>query len=274
MTRRFRFFLGGGDLEMATVADLVRKVLGPDAVVDAGSGWGAPASLYRDAIAHAAQEGVTPALVELVPDIDLPEGAILIDHHGVRAREPTSLEQVFALLERPAREWTREFALIAANDRAHVAGLRALGATAAEIARIRAADRAAQGVTIAEERAGVAALAAGRRFGGGTILFVEAPHDRLATIADPLAEAGATPPHLLVAGPGEIAYSGGGAAAEALDAAMPGGWRGGDPPRTGFWGRRRAPGDVDAALSVLERLTTRESGAVPSPGRDTAGPRR
>jgi hypothetical protein len=263
-SRRLRFFLGGRDLEMATIADLVTRTLSAEAVVDAGAGWGAAASLYRDAIAQAARSGVTPALVELVRDIDLPQGAIEIDHHGARASEPTALEQAFALLGLPASAWTREFALVAANDRAHVAGLRALGATPAEIARIRAADRAAQGITPAEERAGAAALARARRLHDGALLFVEAPHDRLATIVDPLAEANATPPHLLVAGPGEIAYSGGWVAAAALDAALPGGWRGGDPPATGFWGRRRAPGDVETALARLDALAaSRASGPTP-----------
>ncbi len=57
--------------------------------------------------------------------------------------KPTSLQQIFALLGLSAERWTRWFALVAANDRGHIAEMVGLGATPEEIAQVRAADRAA-----------------------------------------------------------------------------------------------------------------------------------
>ena len=248
----YHVFLGGQDLEMTAIATLARAALGPAAVSDKALGWGAAASAYASEIAAAAARGVTPVLVELHPDMPLPAGSVLVDHHGARAGEPTSLEQVFALLRLPAAAWTRDFALIAANDRGHVAGLRAMGASAQEIARIRAADRRAQGITLEEEAAGRAALAAAERRPDGLIV-ARLPHGRAATLTDPLAESGAADSELLALMPGEVAFFGTGARVAALDAAFPGGWSGGELPRRGFWGCH-FDGAVDAAplLAALE----------------------
>ena len=243
--RPLRFFLGGRDLEMTAIAALARAVLGPHAVRDKELGWGAAASAYGAQIAAAAGQGLTPVLVELAPDIALPPGCVLVDHHGARASEPTSIEQVFALLGLPAADWTRDHALIAANDRGHVAALRAMGASAAEIARIRAADRRAQGITLEQDAAGRAALTAAERHPGG-LLLARLAHGRAATLTDPLAESGAPERDLLALMPGEAAFFGRGSGVAALDAAFPGGWSGGELPRRGFWGRH-FPDPVEAA---------------------------
>ena len=251
---RLRFFLGGQDLEMVTIADLVRRVLGPAAVVDKHLAWGAKASDYSAEIAAWRAEGGTAVLVELPLDAGLGPAPdlLLVDHHGDRAAEPPSLRQVFALLGRPEAEWGRHFALVAANDVGHVAALRAMGASVAEIAAIRAADRRAQGVTVAEEAAGLAALAAARRAAGGRLLVVALPHGRSATVMDPLAIGPApAPADVLVISPGGPQFFGGGAAVAALDAAFPGGYRGGELPRRGFWGLGR-PVPEAALLRVLE----------------------
>jgi hypothetical protein len=249
---KLRFFLGGHDLEMVVVADLVRGECGAAALADKALSWGARASDYALEIARGAADGLRPVLVELAPDIALPEGTIEIDHHGEKAGGPCSLRQVFELLGLPEARWSRHFALVAANDTGHVAGMRAIGASNEEIATIRAADRRAQGIIPAEEDAGRAALAAARHALGGAVLVVHLPHGRSATVTDPLALAGDTAPEILVLMPGSVGYFGSGAAIMALDAAFPGGWRGGELPARGFWGiaGERTPEEAEL-LAVL-----------------------
>lgn len=208
-----RFFLGGHDLEMAVIAGLIRAECCAGALADKNLAWGARASAYRDEIAQAAAGGLVPVLVELAPDIALPEGAIEIDHHDDRAGGPCSLRQVFDLLGLPEARWSRYFAFVAANDTGHVAGMRAIGASEAEIAAIRAADRRAQGITPAEEEAGRKALAAARRAFDGALVIVSLPHGRSATVTDPLALSGENPaPEILVLMPNSVGYFGAGPA--------------------------------------------------------------
>jgi len=253
-TPKYRFFLGGRDLEMVAVAETVRALLGDDAVCDKGLRWGARASDYQGEIDDAAAAGVRPVLVELTLDRDPPAGGwIVVDHHGAAAGidAPTSLERVFALLNPPAGAWTRRHALIAANDRGHVRALRAMGASPDEIAAVRAADRRAQGVTPSEEEEGRRAAASARVALDGRALVVDSPHDRVAAITDPLEEAGRAPEILFVLTPGEVAVFGPGSVIAALDAAFPGGWRGGELPTRGFWGCPRDAASTEAALLAV-----------------------
>jgi hypothetical protein len=236
---RFQFFLGGQDLEMQTIAGLLREQIGAEAVHDKGLAWGASASDYGTAIAAAAAAGERPVLIELALDQPVPEQAILIDHHGERAGEPCSLRQVFDLLGLPASRWSRHFALVAANDTGHVAALRRMGASPGEVAAIRAADRAAQGATQEEEAAGLAALKAARASADGSMLIVALPHGRTATVMDPLVMQEERR-DVLVLTTASTQFFGSGARIAQLDAAFPGGWRGGELPLRGFWGIGRA----------------------------------
>ena len=236
----FAFFLGGRDLEMHSIAALLaaRRSAGDERVGpvhDHGLAWGALASAYAGDIAAAAADGLRPVLVELTADIALPEGTIAIDHHGSRSAEPAALRQVFDLLDLPANLWTRDMALVAANDTGHVAALTRMGATMAEAAAIRARDRAAQGITAGQEAQGAAALRAMRPALGGSLIVVDLPHDRTATVVDPLALAG-DHRDLLILAPESAQFFGSGARIARLDAAFPGGWRGGELPLRGFWG--------------------------------------
>ena len=161
------FFLGGHDLEMDTIRELLeRRAAGR--WHDRGLAWGARASAYREEIEAALAAGETPVLVELEDDVGL-DGrcVVIVDHHGesAGAERPTSLEQVFAWLALPPGEWTRWHELVAANDRGYIPALVEAGASIEEIREVRAADRGAQGITEAEERAaqGVAKRGAGSR---------------------------------------------------------------------------------------------------------------
>jgi hypothetical protein len=244
------FFLGGYDLEMVTIRDLIAEVT-PGKLFDKRLAWGAKASAYRQEIAGAIANGETPVLVELPDDIGLGSKSVIVaDHHGSRAgaRRPTSLHQVFDLLRLPPERWTRWFDLVAANDRGHIPELRNIGATTEEIARIRAADRAAQGVTSEEEAAATNAIENAEWLGGGLLVVVRIPHAHASAVADPLAIAPNPPVNLLVISPDEVNFFGEGTLVEALDRRFPGGWYGGALPERGFWGAPR-PGD-----GVRERL--------------------
>ncbi len=258
MSRDLLFCLGGRDLEMSEIARLVGAERGEEALLDLGLSWRtAVASAYRGAIEAALAAGRTPVLVELRPDLpeDLLARCRLVDHHGDRAgaRRPTSLEQVFALLALGPDRWTRRLALVAANDRGWIPELRAIGATAEEIARIRAEDRAAQGIGPAEEAAAEPALDAASR-PLPDLLYVRLPHDRVAVVTDRLGLAAESdPPEVLVEGPGGWTFSGGGERVLALARAFPGGWWGGALPERGFWGTVRGATRLDAILGVLAR---------------------
>lgn len=139
---QYVFFLGGYDLEMITIRDLVAST--GTGFYDAKLAWGAKASDYRTLIELAHSDGRTPVLVELEVDFELPASAIVIDHHGNRFSEEASILQTIKLLGLTS---TREHLLIAANDSGYIPAMQAMGATQAEIDSIRLRDRQAQGVT-------------------------------------------------------------------------------------------------------------------------------
>ncbi len=239
-TLPYRFFLGGHDLEMREIRALLDRRL-PGRVEDAGLAWGARASAYEPAIAAALARGETPVLVEL--EDDLPPTfdrarLVVVDHHGARAgyNAPTSLEQVFALLGLTRAAWTRRMALVAANDRAHLAGLRAAGATAEEMRAIRAADRAAQGVTSDDEVEALRAIAARQEHAGFTEVSTRSTTS--SAVADLMQPELGGPGYraLLVRMPCKLAAYAEGAAVARLAAAFPGSYWGGDLPVRGFWG--------------------------------------
>jgi len=256
VSRPLRFFLGGQDLEMLTIGELVRQHLGPGAVLDKHLPWGACAADYAAEIAAWRGSGGVAVLVELLPDAaHLPAADLLqLDHHGARSQEPPSLRQAFDLLGLPEASWSRHFALVAANDVGHVAAMRAMGASAEEMAAIRAADRAAQAITPAEDASGLVALALARAVCDERLLLVDLPHSRTATVMDPLALDGAgRPEDVLIFSPGACHFFGRGTAIAALDAGFPGGWRGGELPRRGFWGLAQALPEA-AVLRVLKPI--------------------
>lgn len=252
------FLLGGHDLEMLEIGRLVRETLGDEAVLDRHLSWhAATASAYRAEIEAALTAGGTPVLVELRDDLPpgLSRRCVHVDHHGERAGadRPTALEQAFALLGLPQERWTRRHALVAANDRGWIPELRAMGATVAEIAAIRAEDRAAQGVTAEEEAAAEAALARREHRLDGGLVLVRLPHARTSPVFDRLAlEAGdGEPPDALVLSPEEVNFSGHGSRVLALAAAFPGGWHGGALPVRGFWGHAAPLPDEQAVIATL-----------------------
>ena len=252
MTKRYptdwSFFLGGHDLEMAEIARLLESRAGVE-LYDKGLRWGARASAYADEIASAVKRGRRAVLVELEDDLPASfsrEGLEWVDHHGARAGDlPTSLEQVFKLLDLPAEEWTTDRALVAANDRGHVEAMARLGATAEQMRAIRERDRKAQGISAEEEEEGARAARRAEPVLGGLLTVVRLPHDRSATVTDALDARLGGPgfENLLVLGATQTHFFGAGKVIAALGRWFPGGWQGGELPARGFWG---FPGTLSA----------------------------
>ena len=251
MTAERAFFLGGYDLEMVTIRDLLNEVA-PGRVFDKHLSWGARASAYRGEIEATVESGGKPVLIELLDDLDLNGAADTIDHHGPRASQnaPTSLHQLFDLLQLPRERWTRWFDLVAANDRGHIREMRRMGATGEEIVRVRAADRAAQGITPEEERAGEEAIAHAERLADGRLVVVRLPHAHSAVVGDRLELSDDPPENVLVLCPSEVNFFGRGDLVQALDRQFPGGWYGGALPERGFWGHAEIAEEVIVPLVV------------------------
>lgn len=234
------FFLGGRDLEMITIRDLLGET-SHGGCHDKALSWGARASDYSAEIAETIAAGRTPVLIELENDLELREDEFInIDHHGARAgREaPTSLHQVFALLDLPADKWTRWHKLVAANDRGYIPEMLAEGATPEEIRQVRAADRQAQGITEAEEIAAEESLKQIETVADGRLTIVRLPHSRTAAVSDRLEPALGGPGYqnLAIISPSSINFYGSGRLILALADRFPGGWYGGALPERGFWG--------------------------------------
>lgn len=143
MSKRI-FLLGGNDLEMTTIKNLL---------VNAGEQFethdlrwdNAKLSSYEKTLE---EYGNSPDYqiygIELNEDIPHPDNYVRIDHHNDFANKPSSLEQVAKLLD---LAMDRHMQLVAANDSRYIPGMIKLGASREEIDDIRRADRAAQGIS-------------------------------------------------------------------------------------------------------------------------------
>lgn len=142
------FLLGGYDLEMLTIRSLLEQKEIP--YKDHALSWhNACLSSYRQDMMEADAAHCTIWGVELMEDIPPVASYHRIDHHNDLSHLPSALEQVASILSVPM---DRYFQLVSANDRAYIPGMEELGATSEEIASIRRADRAAQGITPKEEK--------------------------------------------------------------------------------------------------------------------------
>lgn len=170
------FLLGGHDLEMATIRQLLQQQ--GQAYKDAGLSWGAALSAYKNELDHPG-----PIYgIELTEDMEPPANYMAIDHHNQDHQKPSSLEQVASLLGKPL---TREQQLIAANDKGYIPAMQALGATAKEIERVRRMDRRMQGATNHDEALGEQSIAENLQQQQG-VTVVKALTPRFSTITDRL----------------------------------------------------------------------------------------
>lgn len=205
--RRALFLLGGHDLEMLTI----REILSSQGYefIDKHLAWSnSKLSCYRREMArfwNDVPDGIVCG-IELENDLAIAaENYLPIDHHNEWANRQSALEQVLELLDLPL---TRTYRLIAANDRRYIPGMVEAGATDEEVREIRLADRRAQGVTDEDERLAEQSVAdhLERR---GNLLVVRALGRRFSPICDRLYPYGS----LLVYNAAEWTFYGRGAAA-------------------------------------------------------------
>lgn len=163
------FLLGGHDLEMMTIKDLLAQQ-SDCLTVDRDLAWdNASLSKYKDIFAEYPMADIYG--VELQEDMEIPEADRLryhrVDHHNDYAHMPSSLEQVAAIVGVELNRYQR---LIAANDSGYIPDMKALMATDEEISDIRRLDRAAQGVTEKDEKLAEESIA--QFLQKGTLLWV------------------------------------------------------------------------------------------------------
>jgi hypothetical protein len=142
------FLLGGYDLEMLTIKDLLldNGYIENINIFDQNLSWGAKLSTYNYILGKA--QNSTIYGIELVEDIQTPNNYIAIDHHYENDNLPSSLEQIAKILNIKLNRYQK---LIAANDAKYILGMKALGASKNEITEIRKKDRTAQGVSEKDE---------------------------------------------------------------------------------------------------------------------------
>lgn len=139
------FFLGGNDLEMVEIKNILNANALPFA--DKGLSWhNATASAYLEQIRQAVAGNFKPVLVELKADIaeDVLAQCVIVDHHDANIAREASVLQVLALLGLEPN-WRQR--LVAANDSGYIPAMLKLGATRQEIEQIRLEDWKAQNIS-------------------------------------------------------------------------------------------------------------------------------
>lgn len=177
------FLLGGYDLEMVTIKQLLEKR--DDCIVaDKHLTWNnAFLSAYREELTKYADSKIYG--IELRDDITAPDNYTLIDHHNDKSGKPSSLEQVATML---GVSMDRYLQLVSANDKGYIPAVKAMKASKVEIEDIRRKDRAAQGVTKEDEaKAKLALESADISYPG--LVFVKTTSSKFSPIIDSLSEA-------------------------------------------------------------------------------------
>ena len=163
MVKKEIFLLGGMDLEMRTIRDILSEHR--VTFYDRSLRWdNAVLSQYHDVLEqYGSDEGVTIYGIELTEDTACPANYVRIDHHNDFSYKPSSLIQVADLLGVPVSRYHR---LVAANDERYIPGMLSMGASDEEISRIRMLDRKSQGVTEEDEQAAVRSINENKRLCG------------------------------------------------------------------------------------------------------------
>jgi hypothetical protein len=140
------FLLGGNDLEMVTIRNILTKYVSHDLILDHQLAWGAKLSDYKGNLNNRDRF----VGIELESDMPHPRHYVMIDHHNENSHKASSLIQIIEFLNHSMKieiPITREYELIAANDVGYIPAMEKIGATQKEIDDIRARDLATQGVT-------------------------------------------------------------------------------------------------------------------------------
>jgi|GEM_PF-414466 len=188
-TKKYIFFLGGLDLEMLEIKNILEeKNL---TIINRELSWGAKLSDYKDELSKEddSTKKQTYVFIELeMDDKHLLEGKEykIIDHHNEQSHKKSSLEQLIEFLNTELGievAFTRYRQLIAINDVKHIKGMQEADASESEIAEIRAADRKAQGITESEEALAKESVKSFKR-DDGLITTIKAQTDRFSAITD------------------------------------------------------------------------------------------
>ena len=174
------FLLGGADLEMHTIRD----VLSREGITffDHHLRWdNALLSSYKLEL-QTVKDGQIVFGIELREDIMPPECYRAIDHHNELSASPCALEQVMKIFQQPMNRYEQ---LVAANDKSYIPGMLELDASEEEIESIRRADRKAQGVTDEEEHLAEKAIASNLEI-KDDLIIVQALCSRFSPICDRL----------------------------------------------------------------------------------------
>ncbi len=233
------FFLGGHDAEMLEIRNILREK--EERFFDHHLSWGALLSAYEQELKNLSDDSI-PVFIELKPDCQYPQNAILVDHHDEKAGKDrkTSLEQVAGLLGIRLNRYQQ---LISANDKGHIRGMKALHATEEEISEIRYSDRKAQGVTDDDERLAEASVNKQLEKIGNNTAIIDSLTDKVSAVSDRIYDQYR---HIFVFTPdGQMSYSGEGEMVCRLvtmyekkqnDKPSAEFWWGGDMPDYGFFG--------------------------------------
>ena len=183
MEQKYIFLLGGNDLEMSEI----RNILSKNNILyfDRSLSWSnAYLKEYTQELErYGKMEGVSLYGVELNErDCDsIPSNYIRIDHHNDFSSYPASILQVAAVLSIPVSRYQQ---LIAANDSGYIPGMIEIGATPEEINAIRLLDREKQGVTLKDEEMAITSIE-NRTIDQG-IIVVKSETNRFSPICDRL----------------------------------------------------------------------------------------
>ncbi len=177
VVKKYIFFLGGYDLEMVTIKEILEEK--KEKYFDKKLIWGAKASAYKEEIEKILPHQI-PVLIELEIDIDLPPDALIIDHHNEKESNQSSIEQIASLLHIELTRWQK---LVTANDKGYIPAMKCICATEDEIKEVREADRKAQGVTEKEEKLAQESIENCKSEENG-IIIIKALTDKFSAIAD------------------------------------------------------------------------------------------
>lgn len=248
------FLLGGHDLEMVTIQNLLLR--SGHTFFDKALQWNnAYIDQYADDIKDFAnREDIAIYAIELqykhIPAIS---NLTIIDHHNDLSHLPSALEQVAELL---GVQPDKRMSLIAANDKGYIPAMEKLGASKEEINEIRTADRKAQGVTAEDEQLAEQAVNSRKTYGNLTV--VECTANKFSPVCDMLYPYG----KLMVYNDTELMYYGEGADKVFEAAAAHFGkekiFRGGGPD--GFVGVKKNEAGKEKITKFIQYLTEKGKG--------------
>ncbi|GHU64248.1 hypothetical protein FACS1894160_3700 [Bacteroidia bacterium] len=182
--KKFIFLLGGYDLEMLEIKKILESVDNVT-VFDKQLNWqNAHLSMYKDVLQEQNnRNGVEIYGIELQETgfSPIPGNYHRIDHHNDFSSNPSSLEQVAAILH---IELSRKQQLIAANDKGYIPEMQKRGASPNEIEQIRFSDREMQGVTEEDEQKAKEAIE--NKIEKQGIIVVKSETNRFSPITDRL----------------------------------------------------------------------------------------